>query len=203
MDWYEAEVQQLVVRLAATSVAAPAVFYGSSSITLWDSLATDLACERVVNAGFGGSTLDACCHFFERIVPPLRPSALVVYAGENDLGDGQSADDVVASFSLLAAQVDRRCGMIPFGFISIKPSPARAAILDRVRTANARLRDLIEHRPAGYYVDVFTPMLHEGASRPELFYADGLHLNRAGYDLWARTLARFRHRFVVPVTMED
>ncbi len=203
MDWYEAEVAQLVNRLAAVPIAAPAVFYGSSSITLWDSLAADLACERAVNAGFGGSTLAACSHFFERIVPPLRPSALVVYAGDNDLGDGQSPDDVVASFYGIAEQVDRRCGAIPFGFISIKPSPARAAILRDIQTVNARIRELIERRPDGYYVDVFTPMLRGGAPRPELFSDDGLHLNRAGYDLWTRILTQFHHRFCAPVTAAD
>ena len=203
MEWYEAEVAQLVHRLATVPIAAPAVFYGSSSITLWDSLAADLACERAVNAGFGGSTLAACSHFFERIVPPLRPAALMVYAGDNDLGDGQSPDNVVASFRGLAVQVDRRCGTIPFGFISIKPSPARAAILHRASTVNARIRDLIERRPGGYYVDVFTPMLRRGAPRPELFSADGLHLSHAGYALWTRILTRFRHRFCVPVTVED
>ncbi len=203
MDWYEAEVAQLVNRLAAEPISAPAVFYGSSSITLWDSLASDLACERAVNAGFGGSTLTACSHFFERIVAPLRPSALIAYAGDNDLGDGQSPEDVVASFCGLAVQVDRRCGTIPFGFISIKPSPARAAILDQTRTVNARIRELIERRPGGYYVDVFTPMFLGDAPNPDLFCDDGLHLNRAGYDLWTRILVPFRHRFCLPVTAED
>lgn len=203
MEWYEAEVAQLVYRLATVPVAAPAVFYGSSSITLWDSVAADLACERAVNAGFGGSTLAACSHYFERIVPPLRPSALILYAGDNDLGDGQSPDDVVASFRSLAVQVDRQCGTIPFGFISIKPSPARATIIHRVRLVNARIRELVESRPGGFYIDVFTPMLRRGAPRPELFSADGLHLNGAGYALWTRVFARFRHRFCGPVTVVD
>jgi len=35
------------------------------------------------------------------------------------------------------------------------------------------------------YIDIFTPMLDKnGLPRPELFRADALHLNEAGYELW-------------------
>jgi lysophospholipase L1-like esterase len=192
MQWYEAEVSDLVASLAARPVANPAVFYGSSSIRLWPSLAGDLGDDRAVNAAFGGSTLAACAHFFERIVPPLRPASLVVYAGDNDLGDGRSPEDVLASFRELAGDVERCCGGIPFGFISIKPSPARVAILERIRRTNELVRAEIERRPHGFFIPVFDAMLREGKPRPELFLDDGLHLGPAGYELWTHLLEPFR-----------
>jgi lysophospholipase L1-like esterase len=194
MEWYEAEVRDLVARLAARPVSDPAVVYGSSSIRLWTTLAADLANQRTVNAAFGGSTLEACAFFFERIVPPLKPASLLVYAGDNDLGDGRSPEHVLTSFRELAAKVEDQCGPIPFGFISIKPSPARNGLLDSIRRANELIRADIERLPHGFFVPLFDAMLLDGRPRPELFLEDGLHLSPAGYELWTRLLEPFRSR---------
>jgi lysophospholipase L1-like esterase len=192
MQWYEEEVRELIARLAAEPVPEPALFYGSSSIRLWTTLAKDLKNESAVNAGFGGSTLEACAFFFERIVPPVEPTSLVVYAGDNDLGDGRSPEHTLQSFRQLAAKVDRYCGPIPFGFMSIKPSPARANIELLIRQANELVQAEIERRRHGFYVSVHDAMLRDGKPRPELFLADGLHLGLAGYELWTHLLEPFR-----------
>jgi lysophospholipase L1-like esterase len=192
MEWYEAEVRELIARLAAEPVPDPAVLYGSSSIRLWTTMAHDLRSESVVNAGFGGSTLEACAFFFERIVPPVKPAALLVYAGDNDLGDGRSPDQVLESFRRLAAKVNRGCGLIPFGFMSIKPSPARGNILDLIRRANDLVRTEIERYPHAFYIPLYDAMLRDGKPRPELFLDDGLHLGSAGYKLWTQILEPFR-----------
>src|SRR5580698_11490568 len=128
MHWYEDEVRALEQSLASSvKEAHPPVFYGSSSIRLWDTLAEDFD-PRVVNAGFGGSTLEACDHYFERLVQPLHPRSLLLYAGDNDLGDGRSVQQVLGWFRSLADKVADLAGPIPFGFVSIKPSPARRTI---------------------------------------------------------------------------
>jgi lysophospholipase L1-like esterase len=196
MEWYEPEVAALEQRHARGGVPpAPVAFYGSSSITAWETLARDLGDKRAVNVGFGGSTLEACAYFFERLVVPLRPSSLVVYAGDNDLGDGRRAADVMRSFRALLAKVMRDLGGVPFGFIAIKPSPARASLLGQMREVNEAVRHEIASHPSVYFVDVFEPMLSAtGRPRPELFLEDGLHLSRAGYALWSAVLDPFRHR---------
>lgn len=198
MDWYEADVREVEARLEKIDVPCPAVFYGSSSIRLWNTLAEDLAIPNAVNAGFGGSTLEACVYFFDRLIPPLHPGSLVVYAGDNDLGDGRSPKQVLTSFRALALMVERKLGPIPFGFLSIKPSPARLSILDRIRRANELIHAEISNVPCAYWIDVFTAMLDSsGKPRPELFLDDGLHLSRKGYRLWAERLASYRNRILI------
>jgi hypothetical protein len=61
------------------------VFTGSSSIKLWKDLAQDMAPLYVVNCGFGGSQMTHVTNYAAKIVTPYSPSAVVVYAGENDL----------------------------------------------------------------------------------------------------------------------
>jgi lysophospholipase L1-like esterase len=196
MDWYEPEVRALEhARAQHPPPPGPVVFYGSSSIRAWSTLAEDLGDRRAVNLGFGGSTLEACAHFFARLVPPLHPASLIVYAGDNDLGDGRRPEQVADAFRFLLAQAMRDLGSAPFGFLSIKPSPARAALFDRIRQTNDAIRQQIARHPTAFFIDVFEPMLDaRGHVRPELFVEDGLHLGRAGYDLWAAVLRPFRDR---------
>lgn len=195
MDWYEDEVRALErSRANFTTDAHPAVFYGSSSIRLWTTLAEDLQEPCAVNAGFGGSTLAACAHFFDRIVPPLDPQSIVVYAGDNDLADGRSPSDVLASYRALKQRTRQRLGSIPLAFLSIKASPARFGIIDRIRETNRLICHEIAQDPDALYVDIFHAMLGPGGKpRSELFNEDGLHVSRAGYEVWTRELLRHRN----------
>ena len=160
-------------------------------------LARDLGSARAVNLGFGGSTLEACVWFFERLVAPTAPASLLVYAGDNDLGDGQTLRQVRSRFEALAAKVERDLAQVPFGFISIKPSPARFGLLEQIADANEMIRMTLSRHPRAFYVDVFTPMLGpNGRPRPELFLDDGLHLSSAGYGLWATILKQHRDQYL-------
>ena len=194
MDGYETEVRDLERRMKVEAQpGSPVVFYGSSSIKLWSTLSHDLDTDRIVNLGFGGSTLDACVRFFDRLVLPIRPASLVVYAGDNDLGDGRTPQEVTGCFMALSRRVQRDLRQVPFGFISIKPSPYRIELLDVIARTNAAIRSEMAGHPHSFYIDVFTPMLGlDGQPRPELFIEDGLHLSRAGYQLWAGILWQYR-----------
>jgi lysophospholipase L1-like esterase len=197
VQWYEPEVEALERDIAGRANGDhPPVFYGSSSIRLWSTLAEDFD-PRVLNLGFGGSTLQACDYFFARLIPPVNPRSLLVYAGDNDLGDGRSVEDALSSFRSLADRVTDTLGSIPFGFVSVKPSPARSTIIDRIRLFNNLVRDEIEARPSGYYIDVYSSMLDEsGQLRPELYLEDGLHLSRQGYRLWGALLKPYRDQIL-------
>jgi lysophospholipase L1-like esterase len=202
MEWYEAEVRQLVQGLKHRAMPEqPAVFYGSSSIRMWTDLTADLKDSRALNLGFGGSTLEACVYFFERLVPPVHPASLVVYAGDNDLGDGRSPDQVLRSFQMLTTLVRRWLPNAPFGFMSIKPSPARSTLSRPIVRANELIQREIEKCPRAYYIDIFDAMLDaQGKPQRLLFLDDGLHLSRAGYKLWADLLEPYRNRIFTPLS---
>jgi lysophospholipase L1-like esterase len=196
-EWFEAEVHALEQRrdAAPPSPGEVVAFYGSSSIRLWMTLAEDFDDVPVINLGFGGSTLAACAHYVERLVVPCRPKALIVYAGENDLGDNASPDAVVASFRELHAKVGHYLDGTPFGYLSIKPSPSRWPVIERIREVNRRIAAEIETRPQSIFVDVHRPMLHDdGTPRRELWAEDGIHMTGAGYRVWWQVIsAQRRH----------
>jgi len=187
---YETEIAALELKHAAHPTGS-LVFYGSSSMRLWPRLARDFPDGPIENWGFGGSTLAQCAHFFERASVPRRPRAIVFYGGDNDLALGASPQGVWDSLRVLLDARDAHLGPIPFAFLSIKPSPARLEIMSLIVESNEWCRREIAGRHNSLWVEVFAPMLDSnGAPRPLLFVADGLHLSRVGYDLWREVLKR-------------
>ncbi len=168
------------------------VFVGSSSIRMWESLAEDFPSTYVLNRGFGGSAIADSTHFAGRVVTPYRPRLVVLYAGDNDLANGRTPDQVLADFEAFVARVRGDLPDVKIAFVSIKPSPARVALLEKAREANAKVEGFAKGQKGITYVDVFTPMLgKDGKPRGELFGPDGLHMNRTGYELWKTLIAPY------------
>jgi len=190
MHWYDAEIDALVERIEKGEIQKGAnLFYGSSSFRLWNTLAEDFSPYKVANVAFGGSTLEACAHFFERVVVPCEPSTLFIYAGDNDLGDGKYYLDVIGCFETLLRRRAKTMPQTPFYFLSIKPSPARRYLIPQIRLFNAYVRDRLSALPNCTYIDVHNLMLDQyGMTDPWLYDEDGLHMNAAGYALWRDTL---------------
>jgi lysophospholipase L1-like esterase len=166
------------------------LFVGSSSIRLWSSLQAQFKDVPVVQRGFGGSRLVDCTDHLQQLVVPYRPRLVVLYAGDNDLAEGRSPQEVVDS---LRAFVDGVRGALPgtrIAYVSIKPSPLRASLMPKVREANALAQAYLAQDPQLAYVDVFSAMVDpQGQPRRELFLPDALHLNAQGYAVWQSALA--------------
>ena len=165
------------------------VFVGSSSIRMWPDLRADFPGVDVVQRGFGGSEIADAVYYAPRIVLKYHPRLIVFYAGDNDIANGKSPETVFRDYASFVALVERALPDTRIAFISIKPSGSRWALVDKMRAANAMIRDYIAHDPRQVYVDVFTPMLGpNGLPRDELFVEDKLHMTPAGYALWRNLL---------------
>ncbi|MGH8157362.1 MAG: SGNH/GDSL hydrolase family protein [Rhodanobacter sp.] len=174
---------------AADRIHAPApgsiLFIGSSSIEHWKSLAADFQEVNVINRGFGGSVISDSTWFADRIVAPYHVRAIVMYAGDNDLQEGHSPEQVRDDFAAFVRKARAVDPGVPIAFIAIKPSVARAVLLPEIRQANALVRAYAATQKGVTYLDVFAPMLgRDGRPQPDLFGEDGLHMNRKGYLLW-------------------
>ncbi|KAB7768260.1 SGNH/GDSL hydrolase family protein [Xanthomonas maliensis] len=165
------------------------VFVGSSSIRFWETLAQDFPGKPVINRGFGGSEVRDSTWYADRIVIPYAPRQVVLYAGDNDLNSGRSPTQVRDDVLAFVARVRRALPDARISYISIKPSPSRAALLPSIATANRLIKQALAKVPHTDYVDVYTPMLDaSGHPRPELFRPDMLHMTADGYAIWRKTL---------------
>ena len=181
---WEKEVAGVENRVKAAGTADGVLFLGSSTVRLWD-VKKGLPALKPVNAGFGGAETRDIVHFLPRLLGDLKPKAVVVYTGDNDLAAGRSPeqvrDDVTELFKGLR---DRRPGT-PVAFIAVKPSPSRFGILAKQAKANEYVKALVDADKAWRFLDLNPPMLDaKGKPKPDLYVKDGLHLSDAGYAQW-------------------
>jgi lysophospholipase L1-like esterase len=165
------------------------VFVGSSSIRLWPDLHADFPGINVIQRGFGGSRLDEVVNYAPRIVIPYKPALIVVYAGDNDLAEGRTPEQILNDYKAFVATVRKALPATRITYISIKPSGDRWALVDKMRVTNSLIQTYSARDPMLTYVDVFTPMLGaDGKPREELFREDRLHMNERGYAIWRELL---------------
>lgn len=179
---------------AADQQRAPApggvLFVGSSSIRLWSDLETQFGDVPVLKRGFGGSRmLDVAAHV-DRLVLPYKPRLVVVYAGDNDLAEGRTPAEVLASFTQFVQAVQAALPGTRIAYLSIKPSPLRAALMPQAIATNAMIEAYSASVPGLDYIDIYSRMLDaEGQPRADLFASDALHLNPAGYAVWKSAIS--------------
>jgi hypothetical protein len=186
-----AQWRDQVAALTARSSDGPVdvVFIGSSSVRMWRSLAQDFPRWRTANCGFGGSQLGDSVFYFDQLIAPRAPRVVVLYAGENDLAASVTTEQLLADFHAFRERLHVARPTTQLIYLSCKPSPARAAQLEKFRAANVRIAAACAADPLCTFVDVFTPMLDAtGQPRAELFGPDRLHMNATGYALWTQTL---------------
>ena len=165
------------------------VFVGGSSIRLWD-LKESFPDQTLINRGFGGSQLIDSVQYADRIINKYRPRLVVVYAGDNDLAAGKSAEQVRDDYRALVAKIHTALPETKIVFLAIKPSIARAKLIETQKKTNQMIADDIARDPRLVFLDVGTPLLDvDGKPRPELFVKDGLHLSKAGYEIWTGLVA--------------
>jgi lysophospholipase L1-like esterase len=159
-------------------------FLGSSTIRRWTTLAQDFPGQPVYNRGFGGSEIADSTHFAPRIVFPYMPRMIVFRAGGNDLWAGKTVKQVFADYREFVAVVHAKLPDTEIVFISWNPTPSRWKQHEQEKELNRLIKVFSEHTPHLRYIETYDlPLGPDGKPRPELFVADQLHFNAAGYKL--------------------
>ncbi|WP_295712189.1 GDSL-type esterase/lipase family protein [Mucilaginibacter sp.] len=190
MYWYEDDIKQLEKVSLNREYEPETIFYGSSSVRLWPNLNEDFKNVKPINLGFGGSTLAACVWFFERVMFSYHPKRLIVYAGDNDLGDGRHPEEVFIFFQQLVTKTQQRFGDLPCYYVSLKPSLSRWNMIDKFKYANNLIEtEIVKKTDNWHFINVYKEMVDaKGYPKKEYFVGDGLHLSPAGYQLWKQVI---------------
>lgn len=168
------------------------LFTGSSTIRRWTTLARDYPDEPVINRGVGGSEIVDITHFADRIIFPYEPRMIFFRCGGNDIADGKTPEQVFADYKEFVATVRAKLPDVDIVFISWSPTVARWGQRDREQVFNNLVREYSTGAPHLKYCDATDIALGPGGSpRKDLFVADGLHFNAAGYKLLAKRVRPF------------
>jgi lysophospholipase L1-like esterase len=165
--------------------AHPILFVGSSSIRKWEGLQVAFGSYNVLNRGIGGAVTNDIAFYLNEIVFPYEPRQIVIYVGENDLPDARAtADTILNRTKNLYRLIRAKLPTVPIAYIAMKPSPSRDQFQEKAKAANALIRDFLSKDQNTVFIDIFSPMIKDGKSRPELFVEDLLHMNAKGYAIW-------------------
>ena len=165
------------------------LFIGSSTIRLWKTLAQDFPDHRVINRGFGGSEIVDSTHFAERVILPYKPRMVFLRAGGNDLNAGKSPEQVFADFKGFVAKIHSKLPETEIVFISLSPSIARWKQAEKEKAVNTMVEEYVRKTPRLKYIETYSmPLGADGQPRPDVFVADKLHFNEAGYKLLAEAV---------------
>ncbi len=164
------------------------LFLGSSSIRLWD---TEKFFPKltIINRGFGGSWIQDAIHHADQIVFPYAPKTIVLYAGDNDVGGGLSADAVLSDYLKFVGAVREQLPETKIIFIAIKPSLKRWNRWPTMKEANDAIAKRCQEEPLEQFANIAPLLLGEDGKPDAAYFADdGLHLNDAGYERWTALL---------------
>jgi lysophospholipase L1-like esterase len=163
------------------------LFVGSSSFRLWKDLQKSFPEYPIINRGFGGSTLKDVNAYYDYIIKPYHARQIVVYCGDNDFAYDNTliVDSVVMRFDNLMSKIRHSDKNVMITFISIKPSPSRRNLEQKIIEANARIKQALTKYNNTFYVDVYSKMIDKkGRPLGRIFLQDSLHMNAQGYAIW-------------------
>jgi lysophospholipase L1-like esterase len=167
------------------------LFVGSSSFRKWTDVSNYFPGFAIINRGFGGSTIPDVNYYLNEIIVPYHPKQVVIYCGDNDLAssDAIMADSVLERFKVLFNGIRARLPGENIVFVSIKPSPSRARLREKMEKANLLIQTYMSLYPNTGFVDVYHKMLNpDGTIMADLFLEDQLHMNARGYSIWQKAI---------------
>ena len=170
------------------------LFIGSSSIRFWRSLKEDMHPFPVLNRGFGGAKLNDIIYYADRLIFPYKPKRIVLFAGTNDITgreNDKTPNEVLRDFIKLDSLIHTRLPNTQIFYLPITPTKSRSYIWPLARKANNLIsnyalgKDHITYiETSGYFLD------DSGNIKGDLFWWDGVHLNKKGYQVWARLVRK-------------
>ncbi len=190
---FQDEVNALVAGDSAINKKKVILFTGSSSIRFWKDISTYFPKKNILNRGFGGSEMSDLIDYVDKLIVAYKPRQIFIYEGDNDIGYGKNPDDVLKQADQLLTLIRQKLSTkVQVVFISPKPSLARWQLKDKYVYFNRQLNAWTKQQKNVAYVDVWNPMLDSnGVVRKDLFIEDGLHMNKAGYDIWANVIGPY------------
>lgn len=171
--------------------AGQILFVGSSSFAMWKNVQDDFPEYKILNRGFGGSSLTDLIYYAEDVILKYKPKQIVIYCGENDFAGNNSlyAAQVAERFEQLFNIIRSTYKKTSVAYISMKPSPSRKHLMPKFNVANMMIKEFLRKKKKAKFIDVYYPMLRsDGSPEEDIFLEDKLHMNAKGYAIWQKII---------------
>lgn len=172
------------------------VFMGNSITEGWLQLCPDFFDSKpFINRGISGQTTPQMLVRFRQDVVNLKPKVVVMLAGTNDIAENtgpstlEMIEDNIQSMVEIAKANNIKvllCSVLPaFDY----PWKTGLSPAEKIVKLNKWIKDYSDKNDI-IYVDYFTPMADEHNGLKKEYSEDGVHPNKAGYEVLAPIVER-------------
>lgn len=167
------------------------VFMGDSITEFWSREAPDyFQTHNYINRGISGQTTPQMLIRFRADVIDLKPSIVVILAGGNDIAGNTGPATLEMITNNIFSMIDLAkahnikvilCSLLPAFDFPWKPNQEPA---NKIMALNNLLINYADAN-AITFVDYYSAMVDDRNGLPLIYSADGVHPNKAGYDVMA------------------
>ena len=191
-DWFQKTWLSRRTQFAqdAASKRGTVVFFGDSITQGWGDRLNKLSpTVEIANRGISGDTTRGMLIRLDDDVLSLKPAAVVMLMGTNDLEEQAEPATIAANVKLIIERLKAHNAKMPIILCNVMPSSeTKKRPADKIQSLNKLVFEAVKGDPQITVLDTWTLFANaEGNAKPEEF-PDLLHPNDAGYAKWAAAL---------------
>lgn len=190
-DWFDKVWTQRRAEFRANKAASKGalVFLGDSITQGWGDPQKYFPEYRCANRGISGDTTRGILYRLQEDVVELKPAAVVLLIGTNDIGIGAEPEDAAENVQAILAALKKSNRKLPVILCRVMPSDAsKQRPAEKIQRLNALLDKLAKANKQCVLCDTYGLFADAaGNAKPEEF-PDLLHPNAAGYAKWVAAL---------------
>ncbi|MGC8830015.1 MAG: GDSL-type esterase/lipase family protein [Verrucomicrobiia bacterium] len=161
------------------------VFAGDSITQRWN-VGKYFPDYKVANRGISGDTTRQLRYRFKEDVISLKPTAIVLLIGTNDLGLGGNPEDAAENIAAILNQIKNE---LPNTTVIVcKVMPRQPQFSEKIKRLNELVDKLIEGNPKFIRCDTYSIYADESGAAIKEEFPDMLHPNAKGYEKWKNAL---------------
>jgi lysophospholipase L1-like esterase len=191
--------------------AGAVVFLGDSITQFWgDALPAAFPGLKIANRGISGDTTRGVLIRLQDDVLVLKPRAVVLLIGTNDLDEHATPEMIANNVTLILAAMKASNPQMPIILCQVFPSSAQLnRSAEQIKKVNALYLAAVKNDPQVIPLDTWALFADSNGDAKPSEFPDLLHPNRVGYAKWAAALdplfatLRFTETAPEPFTPED
>jgi lysophospholipase L1-like esterase len=166
------------------------VFLGDSITQGWGGgLGAAFPGVKVANRGISGDTTRGVLLRLQDDVLAIKPAAVVLLIGTNDLEEGATAETIAGNLELILAALKGHNPRMPVVLCQVFPSSARVKRpADRIKMINVLYQAAVKNDPQVTLLETWPLFADPNGDATTYEFPDLLHPNEAGYAKWAAAL---------------
>jgi lysophospholipase L1-like esterase len=144
---------------------------------------------KVANRGISGDTTRGMLLRLDQDVLALKPKALVMLMGTNDLEEGADAASIAQNIELMLKTIQKHNPALPVTLCRVFPASAsKKRPADQIQAINTAIANVAKNFSQVTLVDTWTLFADEKGDAKPAEFPDLLHPNQAGYSKWAAAI---------------